>query len=199
MIIFGICSSINGPNKGIYSIDQRFSQTLETINSIRKYVSNAYLILIDNSELPEIYVESLTKNVDLFISDKFDFNDKSNNESRQMIKIIEKIKYMQYDIFFKISGRYTLIEKFDINIHLNNGINFREFIYGSDDHCYTTVLYSFSKSNENIMIECYNKLINSNYRDIEHGIYDILNKYVNKIDYIGVTGNIAPSGQYLEH
>ena len=65
MIIFGICSSINGPNKGIYSIEQRFSQTLETINSVRKYVNNAYVILIDNSELPESYVESLKNQVDL--------------------------------------------------------------------------------------------------------------------------------------
>lgn len=199
MIIFGICSSINGYNKGIYSMQERFEQTIETIDSIKRLDLGAYIILCDNSDILNEHKYELTNIVDLFISGNNSMDDKSYSESQQIIQIIDNIKNLEYDVFFKISGRYFLKDDFDIGKYLNDEINFREFNYDGR-FCYSTVLYSFSKRHEDFMKSNYERfIIDRNSVDIETGLYNMMNSVVKKIEYLGVAGNIAPSGEYLEH
>lgn len=199
MIIFGICSSINGYNKGIYSMQERFEQTIETIDSIKRLDLGAYIILCDNSDILNEHKYELTNIVDLFISGNNSMNDKSYSESQQIIQIIDNIKNLEYDVFFKISGRYFLKDDFDIGKYLNDEINFREFNYDGR-FCYSTVLYSFGKRHEDFMKSNYERfIIDRNSVDIETGLYNMMNSVVKKIEYLGVAGNIAPSGEYLEH
>jgi len=196
MIIFGICSAINGYYKGIYSIKERFEQTIKTINSIKRLNCDHYIILCDNSFLPKEYKEILTSMVNVFISLDNTMNDKSQSEAYQMIQIINKIADLQYDIFLKISGRYYLTDNFNIKNYDNDKINFREF----NNICYSTVLYSFTKKNETFMKNTFEQfIVKSHYADIEHGLFNMINTAVNKIEYLGVAGNIAPSGEYIEH
>jgi hypothetical protein len=198
MIIFGICSAINGNNKGVYSAEERLQQTLKTIQSIRDVVEDSYIVLCDNSNIDSDYKDVLMSSVDLFINVKSNDINKSYNESFQVLKILESIN-IEYDYFFKISGRYYLLPNFDINQYINDKINFREFNFDGR-LCYSTVLYSFNKKNEDLIISTHNKFTQEKkYSDIETGLYFLLNKYVNKLNYLGVAGNIAPSGEYLEH
>jgi hypothetical protein len=199
MIIFAICSSINGYNKGVYNTHERFEQTIKTINSIKKITNNPYIILCDNSNISTEYKEILIETVNLFIPSNNSMYDKSHNESQQMIQVIDNIKDLEYDIFFKISGRYYLKDDFDINQYKNDKINFREFNHDGK-LCYSTVLYSFSKRHEEFIKKNYERFINEGKSiDIETGLYNMINSVVNKIDYLGVAGNIAPSGEYIEH
>ena len=199
MIIFAICSSINGYNKGVYNIQERFEQTIKTIDSIKKITNNSYIILCDNSNISTEYKEMLIEIVDLFIPSNNSMYDKSHNESQQMIQVIDNIKDLEYDIFFKISGRYYLKDDFDINQYKNDKINFREFNHNGK-LCYSTVLYSFSKRHEKKKKKSYERFINEQKSiDIETGLYNMINNVVSKIDYLGVAGNIAPSGEYIEH
>lgn len=198
MILFAICSSINGYNKGVYSEEERFKQTINTIDSIKRNVHNSYIVLCDNTSLNNEHENYLKNNVDLFLKINSNYDNKSLNEASQLINIINSVDNIDYDIFFKISGRYYLNEKFNIETYKNGEINFREFDYGR--LCYSTVLYSFNKSQKNFMIDIYKKFIESNnYMDIESGLHSLLLNKVNKLDYLGVSGNIAPSGEYLEH
>jgi hypothetical protein len=199
MIIFGICSSINGYNKGVYSTQDRFEQTIQTINSIKKLNLNTYIILCDNSDISNEHKNDLVKNVNLFIQSNNNMDSKSYSESQQMIQIINNINNLEYDVFFKISGRYFLKNNFDFNQYNNDKINFREFNYDGR-FCYSTVLYSFSKKHEEFMKSNYEKfIIERSAVDIETGLYNMINNVVNKIKNLGVAGNIAPSGEYLEH
>ena len=204
MIIFGICSSINGYNKGVYSTQERFEQTIQTINSIKNLNLNTYIILCDNSDISNEHKDELIKNVNLFIQSIVvqpgpTMDTKSHSESQQMVQIIDNINKLEYDVFFKISGRYFLKDDFDFNQYNNDGINFREFNYDGR-FCYSTVLYSFSKKHEDFMKSNYEKfIIERSAVDIETGLYNMINNVVNKIKNLGVAGNIAPSGEYLEH
>lgn len=199
MIIFGICSSINGYNKGVYNTQERFDQTIKTINSIKGLKLNTYIILCDNSHISNNYKDELLKNVDLFIQCNNSMDNKSYSESQQMIQIIENINKLKYDVFFKISGRYFLKNDFDFNQYNNDKINFREFNYNGR-LCYSTVLYSFSKKHEQFMKSNYERfIIERNSVDIETGLYNMINNVVNKIEHLGVAGNISPSGEYIEH
>ena len=199
MTIFGICSSINGYNKGIYSTKERFEQTILTINSIKK-IPNSYIILCENSEICDEFKIQIANMIDLYIYVDVNDGDKSYNESHQMVKIIESIKNLNYDIFFKISGRYYLKNDFNINQYKNDKINFREFNYNGR-YCYSTVLYSFSKRHEEFMKSTYEKFHSDKKSiDIETGLHTLIhNNSVNKINHLGVAGNIAPSGEYLNH
>lgn len=196
MIIFGICSAINGYNKGVYSTQERFEQTINTINSIRKLNHNSYIIICDNSNLQKEYRDVLAEIVDEFLSFDNTINDKSKCEAHQMIEIIKRLDNLQYEVFFKISGRYYLTDSYNINQYKNDKINFRPF----NNNCYSTVLYSFTKEHELLMKDSLTYFItSSHFTDIEHGLFNLLNHVVNNVEYLGVAGNIAPSGEYLEH
>lgn len=200
MTIFGITSSINGSIKGLYSEDSRFEQTISTIISIRKIFSDVYIILIDNSEISEKYRSVLEEKVNLFLHSGNDFGHKSKNEANQMIHLMDVIKNMEYDLFYKISGRYWLTNNFNPKKHLENEINFRKTpSWQVGNFCFYTTLYSFGKNKEKIMLESYQDVLINNYVDIEHGLCNILGDKINEIDQLGVAGNIAPTGEFIEH
>jgi len=61
------------PNTGVFTKEQRYEQTLNTIKSIRSKVSNSYILLSDSgpNPVPEEWVENLTKLCDdvIFVKD----------------------------------------------------------------------------------------------------------------------------------
>lgn len=123
---------------GHYTTEQRFFQTLDTIESIREKVPDAYILLYEGSEIPidDEYKKVLTERTDLFLEcgndivmkniyenlhrDPFKFvYGKSMLECRCLQIVLNNI--FENNIFsdstrvFKLSGRYTLNENFDIN------------------------------------------------------------------------------------
>jgi len=134
---------------------------------------------------------------------KYDSGLKSAAEAYQMLNIMEYIKDMDYEMFFKISGRYFLNEDFNLEKFKNKKMNFREFNhYGRI--CYSTVLYNFFKEHENILK---NKILEilpilkSNLKDIETALNSLKFNVglVNNVDYLGVSGCIGPSRDFVTH
>ena len=211
MIVFAICSCINTSAFSVFSTEERYKQTLDTIKSIRENIENSYIILCENSPISSNIKEELTLLVDKFISlyDNEIFyskispisykNGKSIGELYQMLNCIEVIIKLDYDIFFKISGRYKLTNKFDLNKFNNNKINFREFNHGG--LCFSTVLYSFCKSHETIMENKFLEISSVlNNKDIEWALHSLKNNNnTNLLDYLGVCGYISPDGNWIEH
>ena len=121
-----------------YDEDQRFNQTLDTIECIRKKVPESYVVLFECSSKPidEKQKETLKEKADLFL----EFCDepvlkliyenlerkpelitygKSLLETRGLLNTLYVIK--KHNLFsdsqrvFKLTGRYLLNEYFDIN------------------------------------------------------------------------------------
>lgn len=199
MIVFGICSSISVKSepKSVFSDQQRFEQTKDTINSIRNKIANSYVVLCENTNISAEHRREIENLVDVFISISENVNEKSRNEARQCLAIIENIKNINYESFFKLSGRYTLNEKFNLVNYKNDKINFRRFDRNNDSW-HITVLYSFNKNHETYMKNSYVKFIEDNLprEDIEHGMCRIVKENLNRVSELGVSGHISPTGEF---
>lgn len=139
--LFLVGSALNhfgGNHFSIYTTEQRFQQTLDTIESIKRKVPDAYILLYEASETPidEKYKEIFEKQVDLYLEcgsdkimkgvyenlhnnpDKFVYG-KSMLECRCLQVVLNYMS--ENNIFsdairvFKISGRYKLNDNFDID------------------------------------------------------------------------------------
>lgn len=163
MNIFVITSIINVKHGSIYSTDQRFLQTIETINSIRDRVKKSYIILaeFDFKSLKAAHKNELIKHTD----DIYDLTDdplanmyrtvKSLGDIYCIIKSIQTIKdtfanNFKINSISKISGRYILNENFDIK-HLTPKdsitLTIRKIkheIIGHNLTCYETKFYIFA-------------------------------------------------------
>ena len=126
-------------NFGIYSAEERIKQTIATAQSVRKYIPDATIFLVDNSKVDILLEEStefdeLLDLVDYYIdnSDDIDiqhFHNTSNYDiGKNAMEVLGTLKALQHittdsellDVFdksnriFKLSGRYELTDKFDI-------------------------------------------------------------------------------------
>lgn len=107
------------PVRSVFTQEQRFQQTMDTIKSIKKYAPTADILLVDSStELTKEYYDTLLKNVTYFIHDttcNVHTIHKAMGEASQMITALTFLEDYNYQNYFKISGRYTLTNSFDYN------------------------------------------------------------------------------------
>lgn len=163
-----------------FSSDERYVQTLETIKSIRKYSANSKILLVDCSELSEEKNKQLETEVDYYyqLNSEKEINNlchtspkKGLGESLITIKAVEfiKLENMQFDRFFKISGRYKLDDRFDSSAFSYNEYTFCKEKHASpalskNRHC--TILYCVPKnlidSYEQSLQKCYEFYLKSN-------------------------------------
>jgi hypothetical protein len=128
---FLITSAIN-VDYGIYTLQQKFEQTCETIESIRKYCSDAKIILLEGSpKKPEENVYNHLREItDMYIDFSNDvvvqsmhrdlntFAIKSPGEAYILGSFLSAQNFIkETDRVFKISGRYMLDENFDREFH----------------------------------------------------------------------------------
>jgi hypothetical protein len=127
-------------NYGIYNKEQRTNQTLATVESVRKYIPNSTIILLDASTVAVQQDNSeefnqLIDSVDYYIdySDDADFQHFHNNVTnydigKNVMESLAMLKTLQYittdpemmeiiassNRIFKLSGRYRVTEQFNI-------------------------------------------------------------------------------------
>jgi hypothetical protein len=137
---FIVTSTIDTPH-GVFSVEERYNQTLDTFKSIRKHVPNAKIVFIDNSSTPlfsrisnpECYSEKFRIEMEelvdlwcpvlpnLFTIYSNGINSKGLGELYMMyeaVKLIEENKLIGKRIF-KLSGRYKLTDTFDLTEYDN--------------------------------------------------------------------------------
>lgn len=219
---FIITSTIHSENT-CYSSQERFMQTIETIDSIRYKCLEPYIVLVDNSikELEQDQTKILENKVDSFI--KYDhtvasmyYNMITNKGLGEILilerglKEIEKLSVKPKRIF-KISGRYTLNENFDINYYKDASNKFigavrtwnfynnhNEVI--SQRYSFETALWSFPIDQfENVknflLINAFDHLYN-NQTDLEHSFFTCIPKELMEIkNPVGVTTNTGHNGE----
>jgi hypothetical protein len=110
--------------RSIYSTEERFRQTKETIRTVKEHIPRQYIVFVDNSVLPTEVREYLASEVDLMINptDDVSLNEdtdanptKAVGELAQITRAIEYIDELDFEWtnLFKICGRYTLNSSFD--------------------------------------------------------------------------------------
>jgi hypothetical protein len=121
IIITSVVQTTNKPlsysqTRSLYSHQQRFEQTLETIESVRKYMPDVHILLIECSPHSE-WMEQLKVRVDQFIN--LEFHDLINNslekglgEKTLLLHALSNLTDT-YDNIYKITGRYVLQNKIE--------------------------------------------------------------------------------------
>jgi hypothetical protein len=142
-----------------YTREERFQQTIETIKSIRQYIPNSYIVIVDNSELNTREIVQLKNIVDKFINITFDelLNNYTDNSPykgygelmQQVTFYNEFLKFVdttKINYFFKISGRYLINEEFDFKIYDNDGNIFKKNEQITNRNYYYTSFYKIDKN-----------------------------------------------------
>lgn len=230
-------------NYGIYNPQERIKQTLETALSARKYIPGAVIILVDNSKVDvqndtSSEFDELIDAVDYYIdnSDDSDIKYFHNNvqnydigknsmEALGMLKALTfiyndetlKNEIKDADRIFKLSGRYQVTDKFDINKFSNENTKDKyvfkraqpSWINPADTGVNTllqTRLWSFTPNllvdtmqlYKNIIETMVNLFNNGKYIDNEHAMSKFIPKdKLIEVETVGLVGNIAPNGMMI--
>jgi len=224
-----VTSAIN-TKFGVYTNDQRLEQTLSTITSIRRYVPDAKIIVVEMGAiaLTDAQSQALTANSDLvinfnddedvqaiFVSDNWDVV-KNTTEvmcfRRALQQCLDDAVFDGIDRVHKISGRYRLND----NFLLQDYDSAPDRIFTTREHAsqfpfdVTRVqgqlmsrLWNWPAAITDQIIEVYDngldymaeRLSQGGYCDIEHMLYKFLpHGLINKVERIGLEGNIGPNG-----
>ncbi|MFN3076997.1 MAG: hypothetical protein ABT940_08995 [Alphaproteobacteria bacterium] len=230
-------------NYGIYNPQERIKQTLETARSAKKYIPGAVVILVDNSKIDvqnddSAEMNELIDTVDYYIDNsddseiKFFHNTIANYDigknSMEALGIIKALTYISNDEdmmkevkdasrIFKLSGRYLVTDKFDINKFDNANTKDRyvfkkaqpSWINPQDTGVMTllqTRLWSFTPSLLDDTIKMYSTIIDTMMELVNQGKYidneHAMSKFIPRdklveIETVGLCGNIAPNGMMI--
>jgi hypothetical protein len=196
------------PNRSNYTSEERFNQTLETIDTIKKYIPNYYIVLFDNSIFSESEFDILTNSVNKFINITDDINlnyftdtceYKAFSDISQQLKcydsFLRTIDKNSIINFYKISGRYLINDKFDYSQFDNNyNIMKKNELIISRDY-YFTCFYKLNPNYLNFYFDNL-KIIIDNYKeycdlDCELIIPLILENNIKCVKQLGITQRIA--------
>lgn len=174
--VFGVISAI-GNDYGIFSYQERLNQLKNTILSIKKYAPGSDILLVDASEnpLPEedfFNLRSQVTNIALLHNDTYinflkeqskdptpnKFEKKTVGEIRSTLAFLIYLKNQpkSYRRVFKLGGRLTLNENFDINFYKDKEkMILLEKEQWYDEMIFPMRLWSFSFNNLDKIIELF--------------------------------------------
>ena len=199
--------------RSVFTHEERFEQTVKTIQTIREKIPNSKIFIVECSPLNDEYNEYLIKNSDYFLNlyTNESIRNKTCGISKSLgegIMTMYAIEYIQnnninYDNFFKITGRYWLSDNFNYNnfynneivIHyINNDINNTCTSLYKLDKCNVVDFYNFLSSNMDLMFQCIG--------------YEVLfalflklpkNNNIIHLNKIGVNGYISVSNDFADN
>lgn len=209
----------------VYSNEERFNQTIETLDSINEYCPDNKVFIFDSSpEVPAAeYIRKLNdREVFFFYSgnnpDVRDFSLRGHRSVAECITFISFLDWFKKQNYiskriYKLSGRYRVNSNFvrDDETYKDSFVfsNALDSWMPEDRQRFTKVdklfrlrfwhmdynlLDIFQKEMYTILNDCMTFGI-----DVEHSYYKNLHTYKTiELEKIGVCGNIAPSGDYID-
>jgi len=196
--------------RSIYSEEERFNQTIETINSIKKYIPDYYIILFDNSKLDDkkkyILINIVNKFINIIDDDNLNHNTdvcdlKLIGELSQHISLYDNyLKYIDFSKnknYFKISGRYVINNTFNYNNYNNNLIIFKRNMELKHIKYYYTSFFKINITNINYFYEKMKEIIlKYPYEELKKYDYEvlipkILEDKIQLVNNLGITQRIA--------
>ena len=199
--------------RSVHNYEDRYNDTKKTIESIKKYIPNGKIFLIECSELEKDKEEYLRSNVDYFLNlyDQKKCIEMTTSLSKSMgegIMTIKAIKYIKenninYNNLFKISGRYWINDKFNYELYNNDQICIHR-IQNNFDNVFTC----FYKLPKIIVEEWYKYLLKpATTNDFENCIgYELIfgkfinNLIIDKIELhkIGINGYVSVCKEFID-
>jgi hypothetical protein len=233
-LLFVIPGAINTLH-GVYNTDSRLDQTIDTLNSVATKIG-ATIVLLDGGAR-DITKEQWNKLTPLSNS-IYSYSNKhaiktahasiTNSsilknycELFMLCKFFDHVSkekhVQQYSRVFKLSSRYLLSDRFDVDKHLA-GVGkisllgpfhsaFQASVTGNVNKQYMSRLWSFDFSLIDYVAGAYNKMfadfqirvLAGGYIDTEHLLYKYLNsELVESLEPVGVCGNIALNGMKVD-
>ena len=195
--------------RSYYRKQERITQTINTINSIRKHIPDAYIVLFDNSIFNYFEYYVLNNLVDTFINitnnptlnyftDVFEY--KAFGEISQTLQFLElflKEDYLKINNFFKITGRYEINNEFNYDQYDNDLNIFKKHLSIKDKEYYFTCFYKMDKSIlkevQAIFVEFVKnkeKYMNNN-SDLEVIFPNAIMDKIHLVDNLGIVENIG--------
>ena len=115
-------------SRSVYNRKHRFEQTKQTIDSVKKHIRDAYIILIDCTEMNEEESTYFHQECNVVLDcskqphilQKVYGPHKSDGERSYLLHVLQHLEDHQdtfkgYKHFFKLSGRYWLDDNFDFS------------------------------------------------------------------------------------
>lgn len=211
-----IPSSVS-PTTGVFSSQERFEQTIETIRTVRENVPNSFIILNDISIVPAKNLkEQLFKLVDAGIDSDHNpqarfFSERGLKSPGELVLFSNSLRFLCSNLdvkkvnrIFKLGARCKIKESFDINEHVSGGTSyvFKPLPSWMDtsSKLYITRLWSMSSDEITNYLTALPNLLNcfSKGYDTEHSHYICFGKKTKEIDKLHVECKIAPDGSLHE-
>lgn len=230
---FMVTSAIN-TKFGIFDSVQRLNQTIETVESIKARSPGSKIILLEMSAIPLTDEQrgkliSLADNFIDFTSDKSVIELFNSTDNWDVVKnVTEVLCFLQalvklkdtnalqgIERVFKISGRYTLNDDFDIEYYKSYSVKTHivikeakksQFAYNliKAEKQFMSRLWSWPTVLIDDIISVYQqtlflmqqRILDGGYIDIEHSLYELLDheKVIQK-EIMGVEGNLGPTAR----
>ena len=206
------------PNTGVFTKEQRYEQTLNTIKSIRNKVSNSFILLSDSgpNPVPEEWIEHLTEICDdvLFVKDPTleqlnMYRMQTPAEIHNMknaLSYLKNLNLLGIDRVFKITGRAELTDDFNIIQYISNPAIKDKYVFkksvdswmGKGLKLYDTRIWSFDYSMIDEVIAMHSGAFDtacSSALDLEHVYYQLIppEKVVEK-EVLGLRCFVASDG-----
>jgi hypothetical protein len=223
--IFFVNHALKVNQLSVYTEEERFKQTIETLNSIDKYCPSNQVFIFDSSpEMPNTeYIQELNDRGAIFFysgnePEVRDYSLKGHRSVAESISFIYFLSWFKKQDFvskriYKLSGRYSLNdnfikdeERFEDSFVFSDALDswmppFRQEFAAVDKlfrlrlwHMDYNLLDTFDEKLRSILNDCLVFGI-----DVEHSYYKNLHTYKTiELEKIGVCGNIAPSGDYID-
>jgi len=195
--------------RSIYNRQERMSQTVNTIYSIRKHIPDSHIVLLDNSvfnilehnileQLTDTFINITDNNVLNYFTDVFQY--KAFGEISQQLQFFELFlseDYTKIKNFFKITGRYGINEEFDYEQY-NNDLNiFKKHLSIKDKEYYYTCFYKLDKSILKEIQTLFKDFVRNkekymnNYSDFEVIFPNAIINKIHLVDNLGIVENIG--------
>lgn len=189
--------------RSVFTPEERLNQTIESIRSVRKYTDQKILLVECSNHITEKFdISKLKDLVDVYVdlSDDSDMLSVCNspNKSWAEIQMINRVVDHMADgeRIYKLSGRYFLLDTFDIKKLDRGQISARLFIDNLPMRC-CGVVYSMQdrKTYQDFTSYCIHAYQNRKHVSMEDMLYAwARTKEFNVVNRVDAGGLIAVSG-----
>lgn len=191
-------------SRSVYSAAERLEQTVEGLRSVRLRVPSATVALLENSDIPAAWERRLLGECDwLLRSDRHplgrllrDGPFKGGAEAFQLAAALTTVPVPADERIFKLSGRYSLTEDFELERFPRSG-----FCVNAFGGVTSTVLYSVGADVRGLYLEHLRRTVRETGRgtQLENLLFaGVPAGSLHEVDVLGVTGLVAVDGTVFE-
>jgi hypothetical protein len=171
------CAVTPTVEKSVFSSDVRLLQIVKSIESVRKQVTNPFIVLLETGSATEEQKSFLEGLVDFYMTINVSSLVKSRGEATMIYTFLSSPWFQEnkdrFETFSKLSGRYFLLDSFDMTRYPLDKIFIRFRWFTDGEGVFETRYYRIPRTKIDAYVNNMNKLVNTHYYifkqlDVEH-------------------------------